>query len=59
MKVVLGLLVALLALTGCNGYAEYFKEAGYGLNNENIQCRAEPACKRCPSPRPRQERLLL
>lgn len=43
MKVVLGLLVALLTLSGCNGYAEYFKEAGYGLNNENVQYRAEPA----------------
>lgn len=43
MKLVLGLLAELFTLTGCNGYAEYFKEAGYGLNNENVQYRAQPA----------------
>lgn len=42
--IVLGFVVALLALTGCsNAYSDFFKEAGYGLNSELVQYRAEPA----------------
>ncbi len=42
--IVLGLVVALLALTGCgNAYSDFFKESGYGLNSDLVRYRAEPA----------------
>lgn len=44
IRIVLGLAVALLALTGCgNSYSECFKESGYGLNSDLVQYRAESA----------------
>lgn len=43
MKAVFGLVLALFVLAGCNGYAEYFKESGYGLHSDVVLYRGEPA----------------